>query len=165
VHVLVLSIHALFVCDVLIILPHLNWSHPPLRQWSRGWPSNSRMYKAFRPRNRRRWFLADSRRHLLLSLGIYDWLSLNHIDVIHVLIKRGDSVSNNGMRHRHARPQYPLTLSSGSGVLPSATTKDLSTRVATVTRILVRWGDCQTRRMTMHESEYDIWWTTSTRLL
>jgi hypothetical protein len=34
-------IHCLYGSDVLIILPHLNWSRPWLRRWPRGWPSNS----------------------------------------------------------------------------------------------------------------------------
>ncbi|XP_023157115.1 uncharacterized protein [Zea mays] len=31
--------HCLYASDVLII-PHLNWSHPGLRRWLMGWPSN-----------------------------------------------------------------------------------------------------------------------------
>jgi hypothetical protein len=46
--------------------PHLIWSLPRLRRW----PSNPRMYKAFRPKNRRHWFLIDSRHHLPMTILI-----------------------------------------------------------------------------------------------
>jgi hypothetical protein len=64
------SMHCLYGIDVLIILPHLNWSHPWPRQWPRGWPSNPRMYKAFRSKNRRCWFLADSKYHFVTTILI-----------------------------------------------------------------------------------------------
>jgi hypothetical protein len=60
--------HYSYGSDVLIILPHLNWSLPQLRRWPRGCPSKHRMYKAFRPKNRRRWFLVDSGHYFAMTI-------------------------------------------------------------------------------------------------
>jgi hypothetical protein len=60
----------LYESDVLIILLHLNWSRHWLKRWPRGWLSKLKMYKAFWPKNKRWWFLADFGRHLVMMIPI-----------------------------------------------------------------------------------------------